>query len=239
MSASKVLFLSGILHIIIGIVALRLQFSQAIELLVTGFIFATLVFIWSLQMLKLSEPELALERSLIISSTTVPFLNILTYLVLMIWGAAQGQLYINILMGIVIIMDIFCFTIFYTVKIRYESMDTLNKLNYLTIIMIRGLGLGLLLYILAYVGVLTDEPNYVMIVYNSIFGGALIYYGEKLSKKKESKKIHMGTLFVVICAFLFKIILLFVYPYPKFIIHLTLLIIILVVQLAYLTTQFV
>ncbi len=171
--ASKIFFLAGIFHVIIGLLALRLELAPAIEILVTALIFAFLFLVRSHKLMKLSKYNLTLETSVIITSATITFLNSITYFILMMWGVAQGKLYINILMIIVIVMNLFTFYIFFTSKIRFEAMNTVEKFDYLTVVMIRGLGLGYLLYLLAYMGFITGSPDYEMLIYIILFSGLL------------------------------------------------------------------
>jgi len=238
-TAAKVFFLSGLLHIVIGLIALRLELAPAIEILVTALIFAFLFLVRARKLLKLSIYNFSLETSVIITSATITFLNCITYFILMMWGVAQGKLFINILMIIILVMNVFCFYVFFTSKVRYEAMNPLEKFDYLTVVMIRGLGLGYILYLLAYMGFITGIPDYEMLVYNTIFGIALVIYGEKLYKEKDSKKVQIRAFIVISLAFSLQILLIIFFSLdPKFIIQSVLFIIILIIRVYYLFKVF-
>ncbi|TXT62607.1 MAG: membrane protein of unknown function [Promethearchaeota archaeon] len=235
--SSIVFLITGIIHIIIGFIAFTLELVQAIELSVTAWIFAGLVLHRSYMLLKLSDASLILKSTAIISSATISFLNASTYIILITWGVVFGKLFITSIIILLIIMDFFCFIVFYSAKIQYEHMNTMQKLDYLSIIMIRGLGLTFLFNILAYIGVISDGPNYMMITYNTFFGVALTVYGVKLYTIKESRRVQIGASLTVIFAFIIKIILIVLYKDPKCMFHSILLSITLCIRISYLIIE--
>jgi hypothetical protein len=117
-------------------------------------------------------------------------------------------------------------------------MISSEKLSYFSIVLMRGLGVGLLFYILAWTGYLEGSPNYAMLEYNFIFGITLIIYGIKLYKAKESKGIQISAILVLSLALIIGIILFTFYPNPKSMVNTILLGIILIIRLYYLVKTF-
>jgi len=213
-SASSLFLFTGILHVAIAIAAFGL-----IEPMVTAIIFAFFVLLLSRMMIKLHNYNIALETPVIISSTTVSFLNTITYLTILFTGMTQNRLMLNILMITVVLINIFNFIVFFNAKIRFERMENLETMSYLTIVMLKGLGLGFLFYMLAYIGYIDGNPNFVMLGYNLIFGLAIIFYGEKLYEAKESKKVQINGVITLILATAVGLFLFFLYPNPKILIN--------------------
>ncbi|MBD3213859.1 MAG: hypothetical protein GF311_14715 [Candidatus Lokiarchaeota archaeon] len=229
---SKLLFLTGIFHVIIGILAFGL-----LEPTVTAFIFAFFVLLLSYFMLKFNGTIAVLEKPVIMFSTTVSFLNSITYSTLILEGSTQDRFILNILMTIVIMLNIVNFVIFFTAKVKFEMMDLPEKLSYFTIVILKGLGIGFLFYMLAWIGY-PINPNFVMVSYNLIFGLAFIVFGQKLYTDKESIRIQIGTIFTLMGALIIGIVLFIIYPNSKAIVNNVLISIIIIIRLYYLIKHF-
>ncbi|MBD3253507.1 MAG: hypothetical protein GF383_00360 [Candidatus Lokiarchaeota archaeon] len=217
----------GILHVIIGVLAFGI-----LEPMVTALIFGPVVLLFSLILLKKSDERSLLESQIITSSNTIAFLNIISYILLIVFGAAQDRFYINILMGVAIVMDAVIFSVFFFEKIKFEDMNSLKIIDYLSIIIIKGIGTGLLFYMLAWTGKLRESPNFIMITYHVVFGTAIMILGEKLYRDTVTTRFQATSIGVLLIAMLIGIFLFFVYPDPRCIVN-TVLFVIVITTRAY------
>ena len=113
-----------------------------------------------------------------------------------------------------IAIDFIIFPIFFVKKAELDQMKRDDKLSYLSIIVIKGLGLGLLVNVLAWIG-LTNDLNPYMISYILIFGSLNMIYGELLYKRKEQRMIQITAIFVLILGLIFELTLCIFFPNGK------------------------
>ncbi|MHA1488222.1 MAG: hypothetical protein ACTSRI_00800 [Promethearchaeota archaeon] len=208
------LFINGLLHVIVGILAIGI-----LDLCVTAFIFSGFFIPIGLKMIQLVKNNLLDETSpMIIASATISFLNSITILTHVITATPEDRLYLYILLIIIIIINCFSFPIVFKKKTELDQMAANEKLSYLSIIIIRGLGLGLLFNVLDWIG-FSNEFNPLMIYYILVFGILYIFFGNKLYKQKEIIKIQIWALLMLILGLMLGIILCLLYPNPKFIVN--------------------
>ncbi len=178
--AARLFFFSGILHIIIGILALGL-----LTVPITAFIFAFFVIWLSIWFTRLVKINVIDETEILISITTITILNSLNYLIFLLNGDTEGRFYLNILIYIVLCLNMVNFLIFFNTKSKLNNMDTDEKLNYFSIILIRGLGMNLCFGFLDYLR--PPDPHYLVVVICIIFGIFNIIYGNKLISKGDKR----------------------------------------------------
>ncbi len=226
--AARLFYFTGIFHGILGILARGL-----LELSVTALIFCFFVILLARILIKLIKYNVLNERPVIISCTTICFLNSTTYLTLILTGASEGRFYLDIFMVILIALNVINFTIFFNTKAKFDIMDNLEKLSYFSIVIIRGMGIGLLFQILGYIGN-PPKPNYIMIIYILIFGIANMFYGERLYSKRKRFGIQIGAIITLVAGFIFAVILIFIFISPKFVVYIILLMILFAITIFYL-----
>ncbi len=208
------LFISGLLHVIVGILAIGL-----LDLCVTAFIFSGFFIPIGLKMIQLVKNDLLNEtRPTIIASATISFLNSITVLTHVITATPEDRIYLYIFLIIIIIINCISFPIVFKKKTELDQMDANEKLSYLSIVIIRGLGLGLLFNALDWIG-FSNEFNPLMITYILTFGILYMFFGNKLYKQKDIIKIQIGALLTLILGLMLGIILYLFYPNPKFIVN--------------------
>ncbi len=225
--AARLFYFTGILHGILGILARGL-----LELSVTALIFSFFVILLARILIKLIKYNVMNERPVIISCTTICFLNTTTYLTLILTGATEGRFYLDIFMVILIGFNVINFTIFFGSKAKFDQMDNTEKISYFSIVILRGMGIGLLFQILGYIGN-PPKPNYIMIIYILIFGIANMFYGERLYSKRKKIGIHIGAIITLVIGFVFAVILTFIFPSPKFVVYVILLMILIAIRIFY------
>ena len=230
--ASRLFLISGFLHIIICILAVGL-----LEISVTAFFFTFFVLWLSSMLNKLIKCNIIGERDILISCTTITFLNSMTYLTLILTGAAEERFYLNILMLIVIGFNIVNFIMFFSIKTHLDQMCRAEKLSYFTIVIIRGLGIGLLFTVLSWI--VPPNINFIMIIYILIFGYLNMIYGNKLFNKSKDLKIQIGAVITLILGLLFAIIIfLMVIPDPKTFVNILLFCVIIPIRIYYVKKKF-
>ena len=97
-----------------------------------------------------------------ITATTLTILNIIMYSTLILIGMAGEKYYINYLMLLANGLDFACFVRFYSVKVNLDQMDLIEKFDYFSIVVIRGLGIGLLFNIISWI--IPPDLNIIMII---------------------------------------------------------------------------
>ncbi|MFW9897825.1 MAG: hypothetical protein ACFFDO_01020 [Candidatus Thorarchaeota archaeon] len=178
--AARLFFISGIFHIIIGILAFNL-----LGLSITAYIFAFFVIWLSNMFIKLVRINVIDETDILISVTTITVLNSMNYLMFILNGVIEGRFFLNMFMYIVLCLNIVNFMIFFNTKSQLNSMDIDEKLNYFSIILIRGLGMNLLFGIIGYLE--SPDPYYLRVVFSLIFGIYNTKYGNKLKTEVDAK----------------------------------------------------
>ena len=223
----------GILHIFIGVLAIGL-----LELSVTLFIFSIFLLLISVRLITIIRKNpLDGKRRTVISCATVSFLNAFTMLTHIIIASPDDRLVLYVFLVFFIVIDFYNFMIFVNKKIQLDQMDKDDKLSYLTIVIIRGLGLGLLFNVLAWIGI-SGNLNPIMIIYILIFGTLNMIFGEQLYKQREVKKIQMRALLVFILGLVFESILYYLFPNPKSLVDIILYSVIIPVRIYYVQKRF-
>lgn len=223
----------GILHIFIGFLAIGL-----LELSVTLFIFSVFLLLISLRLITIIRKNpLDGKRRIIISCATGSFLNAVTMLTHILIASPNDKFVIYVFLFFFIAIDLYNFLIFFIKKIQLDQMDKDDKLSYFTIVIIRGLGLGLLFNVLTWIGI-SGDLNPIMITYILIFGTLNTIFGEQLYKKKEVRKIQMRALLVLILGLVFETILCYLFPNPKFFVDIILYSVIIPVRIYYIKSKF-
>ena len=187
--AARLYFISGIFHIIIGILAFDL-----LNVSIIAFIFAFFVLWLSGWFIKLVRTNVMDETDILISMTTITVLNSINYLIFILNGVTEGRFFLNMFMYIVLCLNLVNFMIFFNTKSQLNSMDMDEKLNYFSIILIRGLGMNLLFGFIGYLQ--PPDPHYLVVVFSIIFGIYNIKYGNKLVNGVDAK-VQIKALIVV------------------------------------------
>jgi len=198
--AARLFFISGIFHIIIGILAFGI-----LNVSITAYVFAFFVIWLSIWFTRLVRIKVIDETNILISITTITVLNSLNYLLFILNGNTEGRFFLNMFMYIVLCLNVVNFMIFFITKSQLNSMNTDEKLNYFSIILIRGLGLNLLLGFLGYL----QPPNqhYLVVVFCIIFGIYNMKYGNKLTTEMDTK-VQIKAL-ITVCLSLISTLLIF------------------------------
>ena len=231
--AGILMFISGILHVIGSILSIGL-----ITLVVTFLIFSGFFLLLGLRIIKIIRYDL-LDRTkrIIIFCTTISFLNFITILTHGLTATPGDRIYLYVFVIIFIIIDLINFPIFFIRKIELDQMDFNDKLSYFTIVIIKGLGLGLLFNVLAWIGVISDLNLY-MIMYILVFGTLNMIYGELLYAKKEEKKIQNRAIIILVLGLIFETTLIFFFPNAKSLVDIILLGIIIPIRIYYIKKKF-
>ena len=226
--AGYLLLISGILHIVVCILTLGLLTISGTTLIFgISFLPLGLGMIWLVRKKLLDE-----TRRLIIFCGTISFLNSITLFTHILRRTAEEQTIIYIFLIFFIIIDLISFPIFYIKKTELDRMDTDEKLSYFSIIIIRGLGLGLLFNVLAWIG-LTNGLNYYMVSYILIFGTINMIFGQLLYNKKAEKKIQISGVFFLTLGLIFELILCFFFFNAKSIANIVLYAIVITIRTYY------
>jgi hypothetical protein len=200
---------------------------------VTTLVFGICILLSGLGMIWLLRKNLLDEtRRLIIFCGTISFLNSITLFTHLLRRTAEEQTIIYIFLILFILIDLISFPIFYIKKTELDKMDTDEKLSYFSIIIIRGLGLGLLFNVLAWIG-LTNDLNLYMVSYILIFGTINMIFGQLLYKKRVEKKIQMSSVFFLALGLIFELILCFFFFNAKSIANIVLYAIVITIRTYY------
>jgi len=229
---SRLFFFTGFLHVVILILSIGIK-----NLVFTSLLFGFFA-IWLGSMLsKLVKANVIAERPILISATTLTFLNIMTYATIILGGVAENRIYINYLILITIGLDIICFIFFFITKSRLENMDRDEKLNYFSIVIIRGLGIGLLFNLVGWI--IPPNTNLIMIIFILIFGTLNMIYGSKLLFKADDLRIQIESLIALISGLIFAILIfVLVVPDPKSFVNILLFSLVIPIRLYYIERNF-
>jgi hypothetical protein len=231
--ASYLTLLNGILHATVGVLAIGL-----LELSLTAFIFSAFFIFLGLKMISLMRNhQLDETKRAIIACTTISFLNSITMFTHILIGSPEDRVYLLGFMIFFTIVDLINFLIFYLKKIELDQMDKGDKISYFAICIIRGIGLGLLFNILAWIG-WPPDPNPMMIIYNLIFGTLCLIFGERLYDKKEEKKIQMRALIVLVLGLIIGIVICVIFPFPNTLVNIILYSIVIPIRIYYIRNKF-
>ncbi|MFX0082438.1 MAG: hypothetical protein ACFE94_11880 [Candidatus Hodarchaeota archaeon] len=191
--SAYLVFLSGILHLVVTILSRGL-----IEIAATTLIFAILFLLSSLIMvIRIRKNQLDATRRIVIWNTTITLLNSVTISTNIITRTPENRIIVYIFLILIVIISLICFLTFFIKKTELDKMDGTEKLSFFSIAVIKGLGVGLLFNVLAWVGLINDV-NPLMIVYILVFGTLNMIYGELLYRRKEVRKIQIRALIVLI-----------------------------------------
>ncbi|MFX1277055.1 MAG: hypothetical protein ACFFAT_18675 [Promethearchaeota archaeon] len=198
--AARLSLISGIFHIIIGILAFDL-----LNVSITAYILAFFVIWLSSMFIKLVRINVINETDILISITTITVLSSISYLIFILNGVTEGRFFLNMFMYIVLSLNLVNFIIFFNTKSQLNSMDMDEKLNYFSVILIRGLGMNLLFGFTGYLQ--PPDPHYLVVVFSIIFGIYNIKYGNKL-KFEVDVKVQIKAL-ITLCLTLISALLIF------------------------------
>ncbi len=231
--AGRLMVVSGIIHAIGSILSIGFP-----TIFVTLLIFSVLILLLGFRMIKVLRYDM-LDRTkrIIIFCTTISFLNFITLLTHLLTATPGDRVYLYVFMIIFIIIDLINFPIFFIRKIELDRMDFDDKLSYFTIVIIKGLGLGLLFNVLAWIGIISDLNLY-MIIYILVFGTLNMIYGELLYTKKEEKKIQNRVIIILVFGLIFETILIFFFPNVKSLVDIILLGVIIPIRIYYVKKKF-
>jgi len=231
--ANYLTLLTGILHATVGVLTIGL-----LELTITVFIFSFFFLYLGYKMIQLMRSnKLDETKRAIIACTTISFLNCLTMVTHILIGSPEDRVYLYIFMIFFIVVDLINFFIFYLKKIELDQMDKYDKISYFAICIIRGIGLGLLFNILAWIG-WPPDPNPTMIIYNLVFGTLCLIFGERLYDKKEEKNIQIRALIVLVLGLGVGIVVYFIFPFPNTLVNIILYLIVIPIRIYYLRKKF-
>jgi len=223
----------GILHIFIGFLAIGL-----LELSVTLFIFSVFLLLISLRLITIMRKNhLDETRRAVISCATGSFLNAVTMFTHILISSPSDRFLLYGFLFLFIAIDFYNFLIFFMKKIQLDQMDKADKLSYFTIVIIRGLGLGLLFNVLAWIGI-SGNFNPIMVIYILTFSILNMIFGEQLYNKKEMKKIQMRALLVLTLGLVFETILCYFFPNPKSLVDIILYSVTIPVRIYYIKNKF-
>jgi len=224
--------ISGIFHFVVSILSLGL-----LTLLVITVVFGICFILSGLGMIWLIRKNLLDEtRILIIFCGTISFLNSITLFTHILTRTAEERNLIYIFLIVLIIIDIISFSIFFIKKTELDKMDSVGKLSYFSIVIIRGLGLGLLFNVLAWIGV-TNDFNLYMVSYILIFGTINMIFGQLLYKKTVEKKIQMSSVLFLALGLIVELILCFFFFNAKSTANIILYAIVIIIRIYYIKNK--
>ena len=227
------LLFSGILHLVVTVLARGL-----LEIAVTALIFGIFfLFIGIVTIMRARKNQLDETKKIVITNTTITLLNSITILTHIITRTPEDRFIVYIFLILIVIINLICFPVFFIKKAELDVMDGVEKLSFFSIAVIKGLGLGLLFNVLAWIG-LTNDVNTFMIVYILVFGSLNMIYGELLYKKKEDKKIQNRALIVLILGLISEAILCIFFVNAKSIVDIFIYIVIIPIRLYYIKNKF-
>ena len=231
--SAYLMFISGILHLVVTILARGL-----IEIAATALVFAIFFLVLSLIMiLRIRKDQLDETRRIVIWNTTITLLNSITILTHIITRTPEDRFIVYLFLIIIVIINLICFPLFFIKKAELDEMDGVEKLSFFSIAVIKGLGLGLLFNVLAWIG-LTNDVNSFMIVYILVFGSLNTIYGELLYRRKEDKKIQNRALIVLILGLISEAILCIFFVNAKSIVDIFLYLVIIPIRFYYIKNKF-
>jgi len=207
---SFLLMISGILHLITGILSIDLLELSVTMIIFTCF-FLPLSFLLIVQIIKETFTK---KDTVVIMSTTVSFLNILMLITQILIKSPESRYYIYPILICLIGIDIINFPLLYTFKISIEGMLFIDKLNYFCVVVIRGLGISLIINILTWIG-WPPNPNLLMISYVLLFGSLYLINGYYLFERKKTQIINIEILIVLISSLVIGLSLYFYFPHPN------------------------
>ena len=231
--SSILVLISGITHIVVTILTWGLLTISITTLLFgISFLLLSLGMIWLLKNNLLDK-----TKRLIIFIGTISFLNSVTILTNILTGTAEDRIIIYLFLILFIIIDLISFPIYYIKKTELDRMDMDDKLSYFSILIIRGLGIGLLFNVLAWIGVIGDLNPY-MISYILIFGTINMIFGELLYIKREVKKIQMRAVVFLTLGLITELILCIFFLNGKSIADIILYITVIMIRIYYIKKKF-
>jgi hypothetical protein len=228
------MFISGILHIIVTILSRGL-----IEIAATALIFAIFfISLSSIIIIRLKKNQLDETRRVVIWNTTITLLNSITILTHIITKTPENRIIVYSFLVFIVIISLICFITFFIKKTELDKMEEgIEKLSFFSIVVIKGLGLGLLFNVLAWVG-LMNNANPFMIIYIVVFGMLNMIFGELLYRRKEVKKIQIRALRVLIFGLLSEAILCIFFVNAKSIVDVFLYIMVICIRFYYIRNKF-
>lgn len=232
--SAYLMFISGILHVIAVI------FSRGlIEIAATALIFAIFfILLSSIMIVRLKRNQLDERRRVVIWNTTITLLNSITILTHIVTRTPENRIVVYGLLIFIVVVNLICFTTFFIKKTELDKMEEgIEKLSYFSIVVIKGLGLGLLLNVFAWVGLMNDA-NPFMIVYIVVFGTLNMVFGELLYRRKQVKKIQNRALIVLILGLLSEAILCVFFMNAKSIVDVFLYSIVICIRFYYIKNKF-
>jgi len=227
------MFISGILHLIAVILARGL-----LEIAATALVFGIFFLILGLIIIiRVRNKQLDETRKIIIWNTTITLLNCITILTHIITRTPEERIIVYIVLILIIIIDLICLPTFFIKKTELDRMDRIDKLSFFSIVVIKGLGLGLLFNVLAWIGLINDV-NPFMIIYILVFGTLNTIYGELLYRRKEDKKIQNRALIVLILGLIIEAILCIFFVNAKSIVDIILYMVLIPIRFYYIKNKF-
>jgi len=227
------MFILGFVHLILAILGMGL-----LELTITACIFTGFYIPMGYGLIHLVKNNLLDEtRALLLGTTTISFLNSLTYFLLIITGAPEDRLYLYYILIIVIVINILNFPILFKKKIELNKMTFDEKLSYFAIVVVRGLGFSFSFNILAFIGWPMD-PVYPMIIYLLVFGILNLKLSGVLYNKSQEKKIQKIAIIMLLVGMTIGIGLFFLYPNPKTVVWTILYLIVIPIRFYYFNKSF-
>ena len=110
-----------------------------------------------------------------------------------------------------------------------------TKLDYFSIVVIRGLGIGLLINLLGWI----IPPNLIMILFILLFGSLNMSYGNRLITKREEIRVQLGALIVLFIALVIGILIyLHVIQDPTCLVNLVLFCVLIPIRIYYIKKKF-
>ena len=231
--SAYLMFISGILHVVVTILARGL-----IEIAATALVFAIFYLLLSLIMIiRIRKDQLDETRRIVIWNTTVSLLNSVTILTHIITRTPENRIFVYIFLILIIIINLICFPTFFIKKTEFDGMDGIEKLSFFSIVVIKGLGLGLLFNVFAWIGLINDV-NPFMITYILIFGSLNSIFGELLYRRKEIRKIQKRALIVLSLGLIAEANLCIFFVNAKSIVDIFLYSIIIIIRIYYIRNKF-
>ncbi|TFG24181.1 MAG: hypothetical protein EU529_05175 [Promethearchaeota archaeon] len=197
--AAKLFFFSGLLHIAIGILAFGL-----VSVPLTAFLFAFFVIWLSIWFNRLVKANVMNDTEILISITIITILNSMNYLIFILEGVTEGRFFLNILMYIVLSLNLINFLIFFSTKSKLNSMDMDEKLNYFSILLMRGLGMNFFFRFLDFIR--APDPHYLIAIFCIILGTCIIIYGNKVMNK-EDRKVQIIALILLCLSIIYSLLI--------------------------------
>jgi hypothetical protein len=232
--SAYLMFISGILHIIVIILSQGLIAIAATALLFAIFFIS----LSSIMIVRLKRNQLDETRRIVIWNTTISLLNSITILTHIVTRTPENRIVVYGFLVFIVIISLICFTTFFRKKTELDKMEEgIEKLSFFSIIVIKGLGLGLLFNVLAWVGLMNDA-NPLMIIYILVFGMLNMIFGELLYRRKEVKNIQIRALRVLILGLLSEAILCIFFVNAKSIVDVFLYIIVICIRFYYIRNKF-